>query len=331
MKPDIKVLITRRWPDMVERHLSDRYAVSLRDADRPMTQDELAAAARSHDVVCCTVSDRIDAAIVSQPGAALRLLCNYGAGVDHIDLDACRRHGVVVTNTPDVLTDATAEIAILLMLMVARRAEEGARELRAGEWAGWRPTHLMGRQLTGKALGLVGFGRIARATAARARGFGMSIRYHARNRSPADDELSLQARYDPDLMDLLSQSDIVSLHVPGGAETRHMIDARGLAAMRDGAVLINTARGAVIDERALIDALLAGRIAAGLDVFEGEPAVNPALLACPNVVALPHLGSATMEARTAMGMRAAANLHAWVAGDLPPDLAGAGESIDVRI
>jgi lactate dehydrogenase-like 2-hydroxyacid dehydrogenase len=315
-----RILITRTWPVEVETLLAARDDVQRNADDIAMTAGELADAMRAYDVICPTVTDRITADMLDQPGRTVRLLCNYGAGVDHIDLEACRRNGVTVTNTPDVLTEATAEIAILLMLMVARRAGEGARELREGRWTGWRPTHLIGTQLAGRTLGLIGFGRIAQATARKARGLGMEIVYHSRRRADPAVERALDARFEPDLGTLLSLADVVSLHMPGGAATERFIGAGELARMRPDAFLINTARGSVIDEAALVAALHAGTIAgAGLDVFVGEPDVAPALLDAPNLVMLPHLGSATRDARVGMGMRAVANLDAWLAGEGPGD------------
>jgi lactate dehydrogenase-like 2-hydroxyacid dehydrogenase len=241
--------------------------------------------------------------------------------VDHVDLAAARAAGIIVTNTPDVLTDATAELAILLMLMAARRAGEGERQLRAGQWGGWAPTHMIGQSIVGKILGLVGFGRIAQTTAGRARaGFGMKIAYYSRSRAPAEIEAKLDARYVPSLEALAGEADILSLHTPGGAETRHLIDAALLARMKPSAILVNTARGTVVDEAALADALSTRRIAAaGLDVYEKEPQVHPALLTLENAVLLPHLGSATIETRVAMGMRAAANLEAYFDSKEPRD------------
>jgi lactate dehydrogenase-like 2-hydroxyacid dehydrogenase len=311
-----RILLTRRWPERVERALAARYDVQFNDADLPMTAHELAAAARAFDIICPTVSDAVTGGMIAQPDRLVRMLCNYGAGVDHIDLAACRGHGVTVSNTPDVLTEATAELAMLLMLMVCRRAGEGERELRAGLWTGWRPTHMLGRKLSGRVLGLVGFGRIAQATARMARGFGMDIIYYSRR--PAEAELG--ATYYAELASLLAAADFVSLHVPGGAATRDLIGAAELRRMKREAYLINTARGSVVDEEALAAALTQGVIAgAGLDVFAGEPHVAPALLAAPNLVALPHLGSATQETREEMGFRALSNLEAFLAGTPLPD------------
>ena len=314
------LLVTRRLPEQVERYLSDRYATTLNAEDRPLGRDGLARAMADFDAIMPTITDKIDGDLLRAPGRRVRIIANYGAGVDHIDLAAAGDAGVVVTNTPDVLTEATAEIAILLMLMAARRASEGERELRAGQWTGWRPSHLIGQGLAGRTLGLIGFGRIAQATAMKARGLGMRIRYASRNPAPESVEQGLDATRAASPHALAAECDVLSLHVPGGEGTRNLVDASLLAAMRPHAIVVNTARGSVVDESALTDALAAGRIAAvGLDVYEREPQVHPGLLAHPRAVLVPHLGSATIEARTAMGMRAAANLAAFLAGEEPTD------------
>jgi lactate dehydrogenase-like 2-hydroxyacid dehydrogenase len=275
---------------------------------------------RDYDAVIPTITDRIDASLLEIDGRRARILANFGAGLDHIDLAAARRHGIVVTNTPDALTEATAELAILLMLMAARRAGEGERELRAGEWIGWRPTHLIGQSLAGRTLGLVGFGRIAQATAVKARGLGMDIRYHSRSAVPDHVAAASGATRAANIGDLAAEADILSLHVPGGEATHHLVDAALLARMKPGAILVNTARGSVVDEAALADALADGPLGAvGLDVYEHEPKVHPKLLANPRAVLLPHLGSATIEARNAMGMQAVVNLQAFIDGREPPN------------
>jgi len=315
-----RLLVTRRLPEAVERRLSAGYDVSLNLQDAPLDRAALADALRNYDALCTAITDRLDGELLALPDRRTRILANFGAGLDHIDVAAARGAGLVVTNTPGALTEATAELAILLMLMAMRRAGEGERELRAGLWTGWRPIHLLGQGLTGKALGLVGFGRIAQATAARARAFGMTIRYHSRSRAPEAVEKQFDAVCAPSLEALVRDADIVSLHVPGGVETHHLVDARLLAAMRPHAILVNTARGSVVDENALADALAEGRVGgAGLDVYEQEPSVHPRLLASERAVLLPHLGSATIEARTAMGMQVADNLEAFFAGKAPPD------------
>ena len=311
MKP--KILISRRWPKAVEARLSVRYDVTLNEGDPPLTLDQLRAAMTEHDALCPTVSDKVPAAVLSAPGVRVRIVANYGAGYEHIDLEAAKAAGIAVTNTPDVLTDTTAELAVLLMLMASRRAGEGERELRAGEWTGWRPTHLLGQSLASKTLGLVGYGRIARATADRARALlGMSIAYHSRRRAENEDG----AVYFDTLEALAEASDVLSLHTPGGPQTYHLINAALLKRMKPTAILINTARGSVVNEDDLAQALSDGVIAgAGLDVYQGEPAILPALLAAPNAVLLPHLGSATLETRTAMGMRVADNLDRFFDGE----------------
>ncbi|HTQ35698.1 MAG TPA: D-glycerate dehydrogenase [Steroidobacteraceae bacterium] len=311
-----RILLTRRWTDEVEHHLAARYDVTRNPADVPLTAAELRAAMCDYDALCPTVTDRIDAAVLDVPGRRVRLIGNFGVGYNHVDIEAARRLGIRVSNTPDVLTETTADLAMLLLLMATRRAGEGERELRAGRWTGWRPTHMLGTSLAGKRLGLVGFGRIAQATARKAHAaFGMRIAYHGRRRAAPDVEAQTGAEFFTSLDDLVAGCDVLSLHCPGGPETFHLIDATRLARMRPSAVLINTARGPVVDEAALAAALAEKRIAAaGLDVYEHEPRVHPDLLALENVVLLPHLGSATVETRTAMGMRVVANLDAFFTG-----------------
>jgi lactate dehydrogenase-like 2-hydroxyacid dehydrogenase len=315
-----RVLVTRRWPEEVERQMAERFEVTFREGDVPLGQDGLTAAMGEYDVLCPTVSDRIDAEVIAG-GDRVKLIANYGVGFDHIDLAAAKAKGIAVTNTPGVLTDATADLAMTLLLMAARRAGQGERELRAGNWRGWRPTHLIGSSLKDKVLGLVGFGRIGIATARRAHhGFGMKIAYYGRREALPDVTRELDARFYPELNDLLAASDFVSLHIPGGAETQGLIGAEALAAMKPGSYLVNTARGGVIDHAALAEALRGGHLAgAGLDVYPAEPQVPEELLDLENVVLLPHLGSATRETRIAMGERALANVVAWAEGRPLPD------------
>lgn len=312
-----KLLITRRWPAAVEAVLGERYELTLDPDDRPLTSAQLREGMTRFDVLCPTVSDRIDAAILSTPGARVKLIANFGAGVDHIDLAAARAAGLAVSNTPDVLTDATAELAILLMMMASRRASEGERELRDGRWSGWRPTHLLGQSLAGKTLGLLGFGRIGQATAARAaKALDMKIAYYSRRQAAPETEAETGARYVPSLDALASEADVLSLHCHGGPETHHLVNSALLRKMKPTAILINTARGSVVDEAALAAALASGTIwAAGLDVFEREPKVAEALLGLPNAVLLPHLGSAVEDTRVAMGMRVVANIARFFAGE----------------
>ena len=314
------LLVTRRLPQAVEEHFRTQYEVTFNDDDTPLDRTALGKAMRDYDAICPTITDRFDGELITTPGRRVQILGNFGAGIDHIDLAAAKAAGIVVTNTPDALTDSTADVAILLILMAARRAGEGERELRAKDWTGWRPVHLLGQSVTGKTLGLVGFGRIAQAVAVRAAALGMRILYHSRSPASSDVESRLGASRAASLPALMQQADVVSLHVPGGTETRHLVDGAMLEQMKPTAILVNTALGTVVDEAALADALAARRIAsAGLDVYEREPAVEPALLELENVVLLPHLGSATIETRTAMGMQAAANLDAFFAGREPPN------------
>ena len=313
------VTVTRRLPAVVERELAAAFDARLNETDGPLSPECIGQALRESDALLCTVTDRVDQAMV-EGGVRARIIANYGVGYNHIDVAAMRAAGIVVTNTPDVLTDATADCAIMLMLMVARRAGEGERELRAGGWSGWRPTHLVGRAVSGRTLGIVGMGRIGRAVARRAHaGLGMRVLYHSRTPLAPREAAALGAEA-RSLDALLAESDFVSLHTPATRQTRHLIDRRALALMRPGAYLINTARGDIVDEAALVEALAAGTIAgAALDVYEREPEVSAGLLGRDDVVLLPHLGSATDEARTAMGRRALANLTAWFRGEPPPD------------
>ena len=314
-----RILVTRRWPEVVQSRLARDYDATFNDADWRMTSEVLRRALDDYDAVLPTVSDQLPASIFpSRPRA--RIIGNFGVGHNHIDLAAAKAAGLTVTNTPGCLTDCTADLAITLMLMVARRAGEGERELRAGGWTGWRPTHMMGRRLSGRTLGIVGMGRIGRATARRARlGFGMDIVFFNRRRLDDDEIRELGARQLDSVEELMEASDVASIHCPGGGANRHLVDARALEALGDG-IMINTARGDVVDMAALIEALRHKRIAgAGLDVYEDEPAVPEVLRRMENVVLLPHLGSATVETRVAMGMMVADNLDAFFAGREPPN------------
>ena len=315
------VLVTRRLPASVLERLRESYEVTVNPDDRSLGREGLLAALRSFDALSPTITDKLDAGLLLTPGIRTRIIANFGAGYEHIDVAAAKSANLVVTNTPDALTDATAELTLLLILMASRRAGEGERLVRAGKWTGWAPTQLLGTGVTGKTLGLIGFGRIARETARRARAaFGMRIGYFSRSRASADEEAALNAEYHSSLAGLLAAADIISLHCPGGEDTRHLINAQTLARMKPAAILINTARGSVVDEEALANALSQRQIAAaGLDVYEREPAVSPALTELDNVVLLPHLGSATLEARTAMGMQMADNLDAFFGGRTPPN------------
>ncbi len=319
MKP--RIIVTRRWPAAVEKVLSERFETTFNTSDVPLTQDQLRTAFAEYDAILPTVSDSLPAAAFPEGTARTRLLGNFGVGFSHIDTEAARRLGITVTNTPGVLTDCTADIAMTLLLGVARRAGEGERELRSGNWTGWRPTHMIGSRVSGKTIGIIGMGRIGKATARRAHfGFGMDVVFYNRSKVDDDEIRAMAARQLPTIEDVLAEADFVSLHCPGGAENRHLMDGRRLAAMKRGAFLINTARGDVVDQQALIDALQSGIIAgAGLDVFDGEPAVPEALRRMENVMLLPHLGSATEETRVAMGMKVVENAVAFFEGRDVPD------------
>ena len=317
--------MTRRLPAAVERRAAELFDVRLNATDAPLNADQLADAVRSADALVPTVSDPVTAAILDTSPRRLKIIANYGVGYNNIDLAAASRLGIVVTNTPDVLTDDTADLTIALLLMTARRLSEGARELRAGQWTGWRPTHLLGTRVTGKTLGILGLGRIGRAVARRAHdGFGMRVIYFDPP-VPIGEAKALGASPRATAEAVLAESDMVSLHMPASQENRYFINAERLALMPRHALLINTARGDIVDSDALVAALRAGTIAAaGLDVFENEPTVPSALLELSNVVLLPHLGSATVESRVAMGDRALSNLTAFFAGNKPKDLVQAG-------
>lgn len=313
------VLVSRRLPPLVEAELAERFDVTRDEDDRPLDEARLADAVRTHDALLVTVTDRLTSAVLEARPRRAGIVASFGVGVNHVDLAAARRAGIVVTNTPDVLTEDTADVALALMLMAARRLGEGERLVRTGRWDGWRPTQHLGTSLGGRTLGIVGFGRIGRATARRAVALGMRVGYWGPRATDADGRAT-GARRCATLDALLETSDVVSLHCPATPATRHLVGAPQLARMKPGAILVNTARGDVVDEAALARAL-ADRViaAAGLDVYEREPRVHPALLALENVVLLPHLGSATVDTRVAMGRRAMANLVAWFAGREPGD------------
>lgn len=306
----------RRLPPPVEDALDARFSVRRRATDGTPTDAELAGFLRECDAVLCSVADPLPARLLDATPRRARIIANFGAGVNHIDLAAAARAGLAVSNTPDQLSEATADLTLGLILATLRRIGEGERLLRAGQWTGWRPVDFLGHDVHGRRLGLVGFGRIGQAVARRAAlGFGMPVRYHTRSRRPPPQELAGHAEPVESLEALLGWAEVVSLHVPATGETIGLMDRVRLGAMRPGAWLVNTSRGTVVDEAALVEALRSGHLAgAGLDVFEREPAVTPALLELANVVTLPHMGSATWEARTAMGMRALANLEAFFGG-----------------
>lgn len=300
--------------------MRELFDIGFSENDEPMSQDALLDAMRSCDVLVPTVTDHLDAELIGQAGDRLQLIANFGNGVDHIDLKAARAKGIIVTNTPGVLTEDTADMTMALILSVPRRLAEGEKLVRSRKWAGWSPSGMLGHRIGGKALGIIGMGRIGQAVAARARAFGLSILYHNRHRLPLTVEDELQASYVPELDAMLETSDIISIHCPHSAETHELLDARRIGLLKPTAYFINTSRGEIIDESALIEALENERIAgAGLDVYTHEPEVDPRLLALSNVVLLPHMGSATFEGRAASGDKVIANIRVWADGHRPPD------------
>ncbi|GAB6141672.1 D-glycerate dehydrogenase [Methylosoma difficile] len=316
-----KVIVTRRWPVEVETQLKALYDVQLNASDTPMSADELKLAMQSADALLPTVTDPITADIINVENRRVKIIGNFGVGYNNIDINAAKEQGVLVTNTPHVLTDCTADIGMLLLLMSARRAAEGERMILQNQWQGWGPTQLLGQKVTGKTLGLIGFGRIAQAMARKAHhGFGMKIIFYVPSAPDQAIVDELQAVRCESVDELLTEAHFVSLHCPGGAATKHLINEQRLKLMRPTAHLINTARGDVVDSNALIKALQEGWIAgAGLDVYEGEPHLNPGFLNLSNVTLLPHLGSASEETRTAMGNRVLHNIAAYFAGSEPDD------------
>lgn len=315
-----KVVVTRHLIPSVEQRMSELFDVVLNPDDVPMTREELIAAMQDCDVLVPTVTDRIDAEMIAGAGDRLRLIASFGAGTEHIDLGAAAARKIIVTNTPGVFTDDTADLAMAGIIGVPRRIREGTALVRRGEWTGWAPSGLLGRKLGGKVLGIIGMGRIGQAVAHRARAFGLQVAYYNRKQLPQAVESMLGARFVADLDTLIAEADILTLHCPLTAETRGMIDARRIALMKPGASIINTARGELIDQEALIAALQSGHLAgAGLDVYPDEPNVDKRLIEHPNVMTLPHIGSATTEGREASGEKVVANIQFWVNGHRPPD------------
>jgi glyoxylate reductase len=300
--------------------MAQLFDASFNTGDQPMDHAAIAAAMADCDVLVPTVTDNINAALIAAAPPCLKLIASYGAGVNHIDLAAAKAKGIMVTNTPGVFTDDTADLTMALILNVPRRLGEGHRLMRSGEWQGWRPTGMLGHRIGGKTLGIIGFGRIGEAVAVRAKAFGLNVIYNKRSRLPASVEAELGVAFEPDIDRLVTRADIISLHCPLTAETDKMINAERVAMMKPDAYIINSSRGELIDEDALIDALRSGRIGgAGLDVYTHEPAVDPRWFDIPNVVLLPHLGSATYEGREASGERVIANIRMWADGHRPPD------------
>jgi glyoxylate reductase len=318
---NVKVAVTRKLPEPVEARMRELFDVTLNPSDTPMTRDQLAAAMKTATVLVPTVTDRIDKTLLSMAGPQLKLIANYGTGVDNIDLETARNRGIIVTNTPGILTEDTADMTMALILAVPRRLAEGADYLAQGrEWHGWSPTWMLGHRIWGKKLGIIGMGRIGRAVARRAKSFGLSINYHNRRRVPAAVEEELSATYWESLDQMLANMDIVSVNCPHTPATFHLLSARRLKLLKPAAYIVNTARGEVIDENALARMIDAGELGgAGLDVFENEPAINPRLLRNPKVVVLPHLGSATIEGRLDMGEKVIINIRTFADGHNPPD------------
>ena len=316
----LSVVVTRRLPERVEARLGELFDVTLRGDDAAMSRDDLIAAARGADILVPTLSDRIDAAFLAAVGGRLKLIANYGAGIDHIDVLAARQAGVLVSNTPGVSAEDTADITMGLILSVSRRMPEGMRVMQEGNWGGWSPSALLGARLTGKRLGILGLGRIGQAVARRAAAFGMNVHYHNRNRLRVETEEALGATYWESLDQMVARMDIISLHCPHTPSTFHLMNARRLKLMQKEAIIVNTSRGEVIDENALTRMLRSGGIAgAGLDVYENGTDVNPRLRALENVVLLPHMASATREGRIEMGEKVILNIKAFEDGHRPPD------------
>ena len=314
------VIVTRKLPDVIETRMMELFDTRLNLEDRAMDEAALTAAVAAAHVLVPTVTDRITRAIIDKSGPNLKLIASFGTGVDHIDLDAAKARGITVTNTPGVLTEDTADMSMALILAVMRRLGEGERLMRGGAWRGWSPTSMLGTRVSGKRLGIIGMGRIGSALARRARGFGLSIHYHNRRRLDEQSEGELEATYWQSLDQMLAHMDVVSINCPRTPATFHLLNARRFKLMKPSAFIVNTARGHVIDEDALIEALAKRELAgAGLDVFENEPAVNPKLLALETVVLLPHMGSATLEGRIAMGEKVLINIKSFVDGHNAPD------------
>lgn len=315
-----KVVVTRKLPDAVETRMRELFDAELNLDDRAMGADELVRAVESADVLVPTVTDRIDAKVITRAGPQLKLIANFGAGVDNIDVATANARGITVTNTPGVLTEDTADMTMALILSAARRLVEGAGTVQTGQFTGWSPTWMLGRRIWGKRLGIIGMGRIGQAVARRARAFGLSIHYHNRKPVPAAIAEELEATYWESLDQMLARTDVISVNCPHTPGTFHLLSARRLRLLQPHAIVVNTARGEVIDEAALANMLARGEIAgAGLDVYEHEPAINPKLMKLPNVVLLPHMGSATVEGRIDMGEKVIINIKTFMDGHRPPD------------
>ena len=317
----LSVVVTRRLPEAVETRMTELFDVTLREDDAPMTREALAEALAGADVLVPTLTDQIDAALLAQAGERLKLIANYGAGVDHIDVATARQRGILVSNTPGVVTEDTADMTLALILAVTRRIPEGLALMQSGDWSGWAPTAMLGGRVGGRRLGILGMGRIGQAVARRARAFGMQIHYHNRKRLRPEVEEALEATYWESLDQMVARMDVISINCPHTPSTFHLMNARRLKLMKPEAVIVNTSRGEVIDENALTRMLRAGEIAgAGLDVYERGAEINPRLRELPNVVLLPHMGSATVEGRLEMGEKVIINIKTYDDGHRPPDL-----------
>lgn len=315
-----RVVVTRRLPEVIETRMMELFDTSLNEQDAPMTKADLIEAVKSADILVPTVTDRIDSGILAHAGPDLKLIANYGTGVDNIDVEAAYKRGITVTNTPDVLTEDTADMTMALILSVSRRLVEGEKVARSGEWTGWSPTSMLGHRIHGKRIGIVGMGRIGTAVARRARGFGLAVHYHNRRRVHESLAEELDATYWESLDQMLARMDLVSVNCPHTPATYHLLSARRLKLLRPHCILVNTSRGEVVDEAALTRLLRNKEIAgAGLDVFEHEPAINPKLRQLDNVTLLPHMGSATIDGRIDMGEKVIINIKTFVDGHRPPD------------
>jgi len=315
-----KVIVTRKLPDSVETRMRELFDTELNVSDEPMSRKVMIEAVGRCDVLASTITDKIDAGLIEKMDPRLKLIANFGAGVDHIDVAAANARGIIVTNTPGVLTEDTADLTMTLLMATLRRVIEGANAVQAGEFTGWAPTWMLGRRIGGKRLGIIGLGRIGAAVARRAKAFGLQIHYH--NRKPVSHTIAeeLEATYWESLDQMLARVDIVSIHTPATPASFHLLSARRLKLLQPHAVVINTARGSIVDEAALTELLASGAIAgAGLDVFEHEPRINPKLLKLPNAVLLPHMASATVESRVEMGEKVIINIKTWMDGHRPPD------------
>ncbi len=321
IRKKLKVAVTRRLPDAVETRMKELFDVELREDDRKLTREEIVQAMKGCDVLVPTVTDQIDAGMLAQAGERLKLIANYGAGVDHIDVVSARQRGILISNTPGVVTEDTADMTLALILAVTRKIPEGLAEMQSGRWGGWSPTAHLGGRVGGRRLGILGMGRIGQAVARRANAFGMQVHYHNRRRLRPEIEDELQATYWESLDQMLARMDVISVNAPHTPSTFHLLNARRLKLLKPTAVVVNTSRGEVIDENALTRMLRAGEIAgAGLDVFEHGHEINPRLRELPNVVLLPHMGSATIEGRIEMGEKVIINIKTFADGHRPPDL-----------